>query len=441
MVAKPEFSLDDIKKLVFSGNRVTRGDVSNFPGVNDTVRAGIVNPTKQALEMTGAAQGYRGLKPGASATDRALGGLALAGLVGGFSGGAGSLPQLARAPGASNTAINRLAQSAAQKARSKVQPRAEMGGYLFHGGPKAENLVGGVIDPDYVRGGKLLAEVNPEYASQPSLVGPGGLNTMEDQMILDRFNAAQRVAAGENSPYFSSLAEAKAFQDKNKNIVGRIQAGEMHGTALDRFNPGGTYSHQGAIHVLKVPEDLQYPSGPARGETKFWGKQKPVASITGADEYGKVDETRAIQAMLDDADRTSMSKQRFANMLAQRLGSKVTPAYKTRAAELFEQEFGRNMPQYERNPKFGVNDREVLEYFQTYPTVESPMITNYEDVQRAIMSAGNEDELMAAIRSAQPNPQLDIDLANSVNPTTFDRQMASVMGQMAKLRGSYSRLK
>lgn len=74
-----------IQNAVEAG-QVVSGDkpATNIPAVNNAVTKGIVNPANIVLQFSGAKDAYRGVKPGASGKDQALGLLALAGMVGGF---------------------------------------------------------------------------------------------------------------------------------------------------------------------------------------------------------------------------------------------------------------------------------------------------------------------------------------------------------------------
>lgn len=83
------WGLDDLVDWLeeaINGAQVVAGNrpATNIPGVNQNVNTAIVNPANIGLEVSGAKDFARGIQPGASGGQQALGLLALAGMVGGM---------------------------------------------------------------------------------------------------------------------------------------------------------------------------------------------------------------------------------------------------------------------------------------------------------------------------------------------------------------------
>jgi hypothetical protein len=345
---------------------------------------------------------------------------------------------------AGSTAIRNSSSLAAMKAG--VRPTASLDDYIFHGGPPPEKLVGGVIDPDYIRGGDKFNR--GDFGSVGDV--KSGPNQVERDYILNNAKSAEAALAGDiegskvrgsrfaiyDDPYaiskstpeelqFFNQEKQTAAQDylnKHSEIIKRIRAGEEHSTGVDRLMPQQTYKEFGGIHVLKVPKELRTIDTPAPGgEVKFWGKQKPVgfAEMPQQVDYAggvpqQVDK-KAVQIMIDDADITQGSKQKLANMLARVQGTKITPAYKKLVEEVVARNMGGEFAPLKPNPDFGKTDRDILKYFTDYSSPRLKDFKNIDDVFSGIKKAKTEQEIFKILESAVPNEQLEIALTQTLN--------------------------
>ena len=217
-------------------------------------------------------------------------------------------------------------------------PRADLSEYILHGGPRADELMGGVLNPDFVRGGvvqRILRKYNLNKA-----VGRADQADPTQGSVLDLGNrsisnyilyAYQQVAdvlanptrhfpeeyvqnyfrgslgdtpsiAGRRYKYSSitnktayhwgdQVAFAQKWIKENEEIVRRVLRGETNFTGVAPALYGeatGAYQY-GGIHLVKVPKSINpsvgginrdfliTPSLPG-GERVFWGIHKPVAS-------------------------------------------------------------------------------------------------------------------------------------------------------------------
>lgn len=367
---------------------------------------------------------------------------------------------IARGTVAAERASARALASAKAGASAKMTPTADLSTYIFHGGPKPENLVGGMLSPKYVRGGDGYAEIYDTRMAQPSV--KDGPNEIERQSILRNFEEAKAFLSTEKPPrpvwqsrqdYIDSLKEktnrSEDFIKEHEEIVRRILAGEEHQTGVHRLIPGETYhtlyGTQGGTHILNVPKKLQTGQTPApAGEVKFWGDVKPSGFIPY--EYGqsKPDiEALVTQVMLDDADKTSMQTQKLANALARVKGQQITPAFKQYFKEVFERDFKGTMVPYERNPRFGTDPKEILEWFTKYGEGATPVpkVTNYDEVMRMIDQAKTKDELMSVLDKMIPNEQLDILFKQALNSKTVQSTKDKMLERFQPLQANYGRLR
>jgi hypothetical protein len=222
----------------------------------------------------------------------------------------------------------------------RLAPEADLSSYVFHGGPTPDKLVGGVIDPDYVRGGTL--QNSPTKINQPSVAE--GINPYERQSIMQQWENANKILTQKTD--LEAMKTANKFVNEHREIVRRIQAGEEHFTAVTRLDPGMAYSHEGGTYLLKVPKELMTQRTPAPpGEVKVWGKQKPVdfipymqpGNVSTAGAQGRVN---LIQALIDHADANVNQTLRM--RVAKAAGLKVTPAYKQYLVDAFDLVFSGN---------------------------------------------------------------------------------------------------
>jgi hypothetical protein len=369
---------------------------------------------------------------------------------------------IARGTVAAERAGARALASAKAGASAKMTPTADLSTYIFHGGPKPENLVGGVLSPKYVRGGDEYAELYVDRGRQPSV--KSGPNQIEKDSILKQFEDAKKFLSTEKPftskpgwqstrDYINDMKEktnrAENFIKEHEEIVQRILAGEEHQTGVHRLIPGETYhtlyGTEGGTHILNIPKKLQTGQTPApAGEVKFWGDVKPSGFIPY--EYGQSQSTTdalITQAMLDDADRTSMQTQKLANALARVKGQQITPAFKQYFKEVFEGNFKGTMMPYERNPRFGTDSREIVEWFPKYGAGVTPVpkVTNYDEVMRMIDQAKTKDELMSVLDKMIPNEQLDILFKQGLNSKTVQGTKDRMLERFQPLQANYGRLR
>ncbi|CAB4183376.1 hypothetical protein UFOVP1083_52 [uncultured Caudovirales phage] len=342
---------------------------------------------------------------------------------------------------AGSTAVRNSSVLASLKAGAR--PTASLDNYIFHGGVPPEKLVGGVIDPDFVRGGAKFNRGDPGNVASVK-TGP---NQVERDYILNKAEMSKATLAGEGSQ--ESKAAAQEYLNRHSDIIKKIQAGEEHSTGVNRLMPEATYREYGGIHVLDVPKNLRTVDSPAPGgEVKFWGKQKPVGyaetPLQVGEGFGKFDPQykKALQIMIDDADMKSAGSQKLANMLAKAKGTKITPAYKKLVEEVVAKEMGGEYRPFTPNPNFGKSDREILEYFQDYASPAVKDFKNIDQVVSGIRGAKTEKEIFSILQSAIPSDQLEIALGSRLNSVKSVEDMKKkVTSFITGLDPSYKRLK
>ena len=372
---------------------------------------------------------------------------------------------------AGSRAIRGSSALAAMKAGTR--PTASLDNYIFHGGVPPEKLVGGVIDPDFVRGGDKFIRGDTGSIGNVK-TGP---NQVERDYILNNAKSAEAALAGDiqgskvrgsrfaiyDNPYDISKSTpeelqffnqekqtaAQEYLNRHSEIIKRIRAGEEHSTGVDRLRPQDTYKEYGGIHVLDVPENLRTVDTPAPGgEVKFWGQQKPVGyaetPLQVGEGFGKFDPQykKALQIMIDDADMKAGGSQKLANMLARAKGTKITPAYKKLVEEVVTKEMGGEFRSLTPNPDFGKTDRDILKYFTDYNSPPVKDFKNIDQVMSGIKNAKTEKEIFAVIQNAVPSDQLEIDLAQRFNGAkSIEDLKKKVTSFITGLDPSYKRLK
>lgn len=369
----------------------------------------------------------------------------------------------ARASVAAERGASRALAAARARAANKLTPSADLSTYIFHGGPTPDKLVGGVLDPSYVRGGEKFAALNPDRAHYPSVAT--GPNAVQRHDLLSRFESAKNLLDSQKhtgtlgypleKPFNMSTRqylahqkkqaeEARDYLEKHDEIIRRILAGEEHQTGVHRWEPIHTYGHFGGSYLVDVPLNLQTaPPPPTPGrEVIFWGKHKPSGFIPYVrDEVGDIQESKMVQIMLDDADRKSMQSQGLANMLVRARGGQVAPAYKQHVQELLDREFGIPFRGFRKNPNYEKNPRDI-EYFTDFEVEPRPQIQNMDQVKAAINKAKTKEEILSILDKMIPAEQLDILLQNSVrNEGTFPEFLKKIKGRLDALDPSYARLK
>jgi hypothetical protein len=352
--------------------------------------------------------------------------------------------------------ISDLAKKMAEKAGQVVSkiptpsPKVNFNEYLLHGGPM--DLQGGKVSPQFVRGGEELAKVNPRYAMEPSVVD---LNRIEDQQILQRYEQAQNIVAqGRNPAYPKSYDDAKKLLERDAEVVNRIKAGEEHMTAVGALDPQMAYSHQGATHILNVPENMYTQAGPA-GELKFFGEYAPKASVPfnpaempadfpgssriAFNEFYNINPIR--QAVVDVADQDVLNTQKLASALARLKGNKVTPGFKQYIEDMLARDFDFNFQRTVENP----NARNQFDKYMTdFDSPQMPYIQNYDQVVQAIRNARTQDDIVKALRSAIPSETLNNYLTSGLPSNAgkaFGPRMGNITDVARTLRGDYGRLR
>jgi hypothetical protein len=324
---------------------------------------------------------------------------------------------------------------------NKLKPTASLDNYILHGGVEPERLVGGVIDPSYVRGGDkfIRNDVNPMSVKH-------GPNALEDAYFLDAELKERAVLASDVGA--AEKAKSQAWLDKHEDILARIKAGEDHGSGVGRLDPWQTYRAEGGMYLLDVPSNLRSRAAisPA-GEVQFWGEQKPVGFVRHNQNVGafgsKQAEDKAIfQMMVDDADIKAIQKQKLANMLARARGTQITPGYKQFAQETFDKFLNKSFPIHERNPNFG-QPGQGLEFFAKFPSEYVPRITNYDQITSKLSRAKTEKEVFALLDELIPHEQLYDSLRTGFTEIEggLPELKREIVDMLAGINSDYPRLK
>jgi tetratricopeptide (TPR) repeat protein len=265
-------------------------------------------------------------------------------------------------------------------------PTVNLSNYLLHGGPATEQLLGGKLNPEFIRGGKLWnvlksarlgGSIGRSSMDEPSVLTGSELGQNQDiielyKKIISIANNANKYSAddyvplalksGSGSevvsgiPYYYDSARGNAFYRwgdqvkaaknwliENADIVKRTLKGESHMTGVFPSYGSHTYDQHGATHLLKIPDSLnsiagEYPlrdifSLPSQ-EIPFWGMHTPIASLPkGSQVIGNDVQTwykkffPLIEAMIDDANKTLSPTDLAAFALSQKAyGNTITPA-------------------------------------------------------------------------------------------------------------------
>lgn len=359
------------------------------------------------------------------------------------------------------TAAATRATNALARAKGALNPSVSLDNYFFHGGPRADDLVGGVIDPDFVRGGAKYSE-KWEPLRAPSLSVLTGPNALEDSRILE-------IAS--RNPEFAK---------QNADIIDAIKRGQNHGTMVD--TPSKSYSHFGALHVLNVPPNqrLRVPGSPS-GEVAFWGPQKPVVSIDRPqdgwglfdeipsnkdiplvdpasrktpeieqlflEQRGKINPEERVgwQAVIDDADANFLKSRAFSNLWNRLRGVNVTPAYKQLVIDQLNKNFGNLGLMPTKIDAFG----NVVEDYGAYAkSLEdgtiNPVVQNIDELRNALAKAKSQEEVQRILGSLRynddlvSNPEATFNM-NSQLRGNIDGPMLNVLRAAYGLDGSYSR--
>lgn len=221
-------------------------------------------------------------------------------------------------------------------------PRGDISEYIFHGGPKAEQLVGGVLNPEFIRGGKIweilkrqglgekIGRSRDMTSGQASVLAHSESSQNRRivsvyKSILNVIENANKYGPNEYVPshfrddfgnFFSGtgdlgvaktlirhggpneygyrwadqVAYARKLLEENSEIIKRVISGETHMTGVDVAYGSGLSAYEyGGIHLIRAPKSLNPNIGDLarrqamvaapHGERIFWGTHKPIFSV------------------------------------------------------------------------------------------------------------------------------------------------------------------
>lgn len=137
---------------------------------------------------------------------------------------------------------------------NKPLPIADLSMYLFHGGPRVEDLFGGVLNGEFVRGGRLWETMSsseelanligrttdggnmPDRLTKASGGSGGVLSTGTDvSQSHDLLNAYEkRVAILKDSSAHTAeeVTAAREFVQRNRDIISGVLSGQVHMTGI-----------------------------------------------------------------------------------------------------------------------------------------------------------------------------------------------------------------
>jgi muramidase (phage lysozyme) len=267
-------------------------------------------------------------------------------------------------------------------------PKISLEEYLLHGGPKPEQLIGGVINPDFIRGGSLWniiarskqgASIGRTSIGMDDMSVLAGSEQSQNQKAMAVFHSVMEVITNAkkhgvhdyvetpirdnfgqtifHSPTDSykfdkaksrtmykwgeQIEWAQNWLKDNAEIIRRVQSGEVHSTGVPvSYANTGAYEY-GAVHLLNVPKKLNtIVGGRSRfqgityapdGEIPFWGMHEPIASAVAFNENNRQVRLKAYQklinAMIEHANKNMTPKQLADFEFSQRVyGNEITPA-------------------------------------------------------------------------------------------------------------------
>jgi hypothetical protein len=297
--------------------------------------------------------------------------------------------------------------------------------YILHGGPNPEELLGGIINPEFIRGGHAYAALRgTHYLDNYSgaLRNATGLESVinategpQSQGIIKTYRAMLEILANRNAyvpgyavpsripgynppavPGFNKAGEvawdkqvkmAEEWIAQYKKMVTLTMSGHPHSTGVSILEGGNkpyafTTGH-GSAHLLKVPDELLIRSSTDIGaagadmssEILFYGSHKPLASIKAVNTAESLRQFYAevANAIADDTNRNLSQTVKSAYIASTNSGNTITPG-------------SRGM---------------LLHYFDT--------ISNYtsdaEIVKKSLLAAKNGDEIMQIISRIKPKPE------------------------------------
>ena len=297
--------------------------------------------------------------------------------------------------------------------------------YILHGGPNAEELLGGIINPEFIRGGHAYAALRGTHyldSYSGALRSATGLESVinategpQSQGIIKTYREMLEILVNRNAymsgyavpsripgykppavPGFNKAGEvawdkqvkmAEEWIAQYKEMVTLTMSGHPHSTGVSILEGGNApyafTTGYGAAHLLKVPDELLIRNSANIGaagadmasEILFYGSHKPLASIKAVNTPESLRQFYAevANAIADDTNRNLSQTVKSAYIASTNSGNTITPG-------------SRGM---------------LLHYFDT--------ISNYtsdaEIVKKSLLAAKNGDEIMQIISRIKPKPE------------------------------------
>jgi len=151
----------------------------------------------------------------------------------------------------------------------KPLPIADLSMYLMHGGPRVEELFGGVLSGEFVRGGHLYnilarseetanlvgRSIDPSIRSMQGAARTadttgkmgviGHTDRSQSENILHRYQKSVAILQNASAHSAEQVTSARAHVEKHREIISRVHSGEIHLTGIKPTIAGGnTDSYQ-----------------------------------------------------------------------------------------------------------------------------------------------------------------------------------------------------
>lgn len=307
-------------------------------------------------------------------------------------------------------------------------PTADLSAYLMHGGPRAESLFGGVLSGEFVRGGRLwnilgskeeLANsigrtIEGQNMPMNASVLQSGTDVSQSQSVLLEYQKRTEILQNAKGHTAEELTAARAFVEKNRDIISGVHSGQVHMTGIKpAISAGNTAYEYGGIHLIKVPENLnpakrlgELGQGNAAGmsEVPFWGQHKPIASVK-TDQFtnspkvtsdiGSLNQPKIekyaplIDEMINDANRNLSPEEKAAYRASQlEFGNEITPAQRAFITDEFKMSGS--------SAGIAMNAQDEMGFDITGKRAVGGMDDTIDSLQRAT----NKDEMISIVQSA-----------------------------------------
>jgi hypothetical protein len=248
---KTQFGLDDIRDLISNSRRTMKGGgPTRFEGINETINKGYTQPLRSLGELTGVADAYRGVSPGASIGQQALG---LASI----------LTPLAAQEEAVMGASRLASEMAKRAATAKYKAGNELG-YMFgktvvHGSPERGLKY---IDPTF--GSKALPDQEVAFSWNPKAFGNTENLRMKERAQGLADAAYEYITPKDYMPMDSS--------DIGSYYVGKMKRGSEY--PLSRDFPGSDMARLMTVteQPIKVIAEIPAYLGTEAEQTAALGK-------------------------------------------------------------------------------------------------------------------------------------------------------------------------